>query len=267
MTEVFGQRFRYEPLSKALEENKLFQSIYGALGGFFLYFSMYALRKPFKAATFRDENGVKLEWFNTGMTLKTAIVLFQLVGYTTSKWIGIKFVSEAKGKQSLYLIYVLSIAELSLIIYGILGAVPNYTPFAIFFNGLMLGVVWGLTVAYFEGRDISDFMLVSLSISFIVSSGIVKDVALVVLQQWGVNDWWMPSIVGALFIPLFLTCILMLHQLPPPSEKEIKDKANRVPMTHKERWAYYVMFWPGLLALWIGVTFLTVRIFFLIVQL
>ena len=46
-----------------------------------------------------------------------------------------------------------------------------------FLNGLPLGMVWGLIVPYFEGRSGSDFMLVTLCISLIVGSGIVKDVA------------------------------------------------------------------------------------------
>jgi hypothetical protein len=173
-----------------------------------------------------------------------------------SKWLGIKIVSEAKGKQDIYLVGLVVIAELSLVVFGILGAVPNWSPLAMFFNGLMLGMVWGLVVAYFEGRNTSDFLLVCLSISFIVSSGIVKDVALAVLD-WGVDQFWMPSVVGAFFVPLYLLCVLMLNQLPPPSAQEENDKTSRIAMAHKERLAYFLKFWPGLTCLWIGAMFLT----------
>ena len=253
------QNFRIQAITDYLASSLWVQALYGGAGGFFLYFSMYALRKPFKAAKFVDEEtGEKLMFFGSNMTLKTAIVLFQLIGYMSSKWIGIKVVSEAKGKQDIYLAILAIVAELALVLYGILGQAkdPSWTPFPMLINGLMLGMVWGLTVAYFEGRTTSDFSLVCLSISFIVSSGIVKDVALVVLD-WGVDQFWMPSVVGLLFFPLYFFCILMLNQLPPPTKLEELDKANRIVMTHQSRLDYFLKFWPGLLALWIGVMFLT----------
>ena len=47
---------------------------------------------------------------------------------------------------------------------------------AIFFNGLPLGMVWGLVVWYLEGRQKSESLLAATSCSFIVASGEVKDV-------------------------------------------------------------------------------------------
>ena len=255
-TPKFPTRLQYKPLSVWLGKRPTAMAIYGAVAGFFLYFSMYALRKPFKAAKYEDEGGNDIIWGNTGMSLKTALVLFQLVGYMSSKWIGIKVTSEAKGKQDIYLMATIIMAELSLVLFGLLGSVPDATPFAMFFNGLALGVVWGFVVLYFEGRGSSDFMLVALSVSFIVSSGIVKDVALAVLR-WDINPYWMPAVVGAFFIPLYAAMVLALNQLPAPSEEEMLDKADRIVMTHKSRLSYFLKFWPGLICLWVGVMFLT----------
>ena len=55
-------RLQIKGLSNALERNVLFQSLYGGATGFLLYFAMYGIRKPFKAATFEDENGEKIMW-------------------------------------------------------------------------------------------------------------------------------------------------------------------------------------------------------------
>lgn len=55
-------RLQIKGLSNLLERNVLFQSTYGAATGFLLYFAMYGIRKPFKAATFEDENGDKIMW-------------------------------------------------------------------------------------------------------------------------------------------------------------------------------------------------------------
>jgi hypothetical protein len=255
-TSLVPTTFKNIAFSNHLAKNLFVQAWYGGAAGFFLYFSMYALRRPFKAAKFRDDDGVVLEWFDTGMTLKTAISIFQLAGYMSSKWLAIIVVSIAKGKQDWYLTALIFIAQISLILFGLTEGAPDYSPFPMFLNGLMLGMVWGLVVAYFEGRTTSDFSLVCLSISFIVSSGIVKDVALKVLG-WGYSQFWMPAMVGAMFLPLYLFCTLLLNQLPAPTQKEEMEKARRVPMNHQSRLEYFIMFWPGLLCLWLGVMLLT----------
>ena len=59
------------------------------LAGFCAYFSMYAFRKPFTAATFEAVPG----WTFT-LDYKIALVLAQVAGYALSKLIGIKVVSE-----------------------------------------------------------------------------------------------------------------------------------------------------------------------------
>ncbi|MBL8946504.1 MAG: hypothetical protein JNK45_25280, partial [Myxococcales bacterium] len=59
-----------------------------AIGAAFTaYFAMYAVRKPFAAASFADA----AVW---GVQLKIALVLGQVLGYALSKFLGIKFVSE-----------------------------------------------------------------------------------------------------------------------------------------------------------------------------
>jgi hypothetical protein len=55
-------RLQVKAFSNFLASNVTAQSLYGAIVGFTLYFAMYGIRKPFKAATFVDENGEKLLW-------------------------------------------------------------------------------------------------------------------------------------------------------------------------------------------------------------
>src|SRR5262249_30129117 len=64
-------------------------SIVAAFGA---YFCTYAFRKPFTAAAYADLA------FAT-VTLKTLFVAAQVIGYTLSKFIGIKFVAEAKPSR------------------------------------------------------------------------------------------------------------------------------------------------------------------------
>lgn len=191
------------------------------------------------------------------MTLKTALILTQLVGYLSSKFIGIKVTSESKGKQDYILVVLCLFSEASLVLFGILGTyATDWCFIAMFLNGLPLGMVWGLVVSYFEGRAGADFMMVALCISFIVGSGVVKDIALALLDA-GYSQFWVPAIEGGMFAVLWLICIVGLNQLPPPSEVDKKDRGERISMDHQMRLEYYLAFWPGLLALWLGAVCLT----------
>ena len=60
----------------------------------FSYALVYALRKPFTAATFDG-----LEFM--GMDYKTATSIIQIAGYMLSKLLGIKFISELKREYSI----------------------------------------------------------------------------------------------------------------------------------------------------------------------
>ena len=68
--------------------NPIVFTLVAGLAGFSAYFSMYAFRKPFAAATFDAVPG-----WHFVLDYKIALVLAQLVGYALSKLIGIKLVS------------------------------------------------------------------------------------------------------------------------------------------------------------------------------
>lgn len=67
------------------------------------------------------------------------------------------------------LLTLIAIAELALL--GFALAPTEFKGLALFFNGLPLGMVWGIVVRYLEGRRSSEFLLAGLSCSFIVASG------------------------------------------------------------------------------------------------
>ena len=75
----------------------------------------------------------------------------------------------------------IAVAMAALAVYGALPG--DWKVVAIFFNGLPLGLVWGLVVRYLEGRRSSELLLAGLSCSFIVSSGIVKDIGRAVMNE------------------------------------------------------------------------------------
>ena len=223
---------------------------YASLVAFLTYFCMYAFRKPFAAGTFEG-----LTLLGTHVELKTALVISQIIGYTVSKYIGIKVCSEVTPQRRALLLVVLIVwAEAALVMFAL---VPGaWKCVAIFLNGLPLGMVWGLVVWYLEGRRASEVMLAVLSCSFIVSSGFVKDFGRWMMNDWSVSETWMPAVVGVIFLPLFLLSVWLLDQVPPPTTADELARTARRPMGSSDRWEFVRRFFWGLLPLAIGCFFL-----------
>lgn len=240
-------------------------NLYAMATAFATYFAMYAFRKPFSAATFEG-----LSVLGTEVELKTAFVVSQIIGYAASKFLGIKFCTEASRRARPWLLVLLvAAAELALVLFAIL---PNeWKIVAIFFNGLPLGMVWGLVVRYLEGRRTSDILLSALACSFIVSSGVVKDVARALMagdsiRIFGlplfnpfpsVSEFWMPAATGLLFAPVFVLSVFLLNQLPEPTGSDAQERTEREPMDSTRRWTFFLQYLPGIVALVAAYVFLT----------
>ena len=104
---------------------------------------MYAFGKPFSAATFKDGEGGVLFFLNTGVELKTALVISQILGYALSKYLGIKFCSEVSpAKRAVYLISTVLFALLALVGYGLVP--DDWKVLLMFLSGLPRGwAAWG----------------------------------------------------------------------------------------------------------------------------
>lgn len=238
---------------------------YAMFFAFATYFCMYAFRKPFSAAQYSD-----LHFFGTQIELKTALVISQIIGYASSKAIGIKFCSEAtRHRRAWLLIALILCAELALVLFAVVPS--NWKVVTIFFNGLPLGMVWGLVVWYLEGRRASEILLAGLSCSFIVSSGVVKDFGRAILagDPFGflgmtlpnpfpaLSDFWMPAATGLVFLPILLGTVWFLDQLPEPTRQDILARTQRKPMDRNDRRNFLADYWPGILLLLLAYFFLT----------
>ena len=218
-------------------------SIYAIFAAFTTYFCMYAFRKPFAAS---DYDGLK--FLGTDLDLKTVYVLAQLLGYTISKYVGMKICSEAgKSGRAKLLVGLILTAWASLLLFAILPG--SLKVFAIFANGLPLGMVWGTVVLHLEGRRTSEFMLAGLSCSYIIASGVVKDVGLLLMSNYGVTDYWMPFATGTLFFLPFLFGVYLLSQLPLPTQADRDERSARTQMYSGDRWAFLREFSLGMFLL------------------
>ncbi len=223
--------------------------LHASLAAFGTYFCMYAFRKPFSVATFEG-----MVFF--GINYKILLVIAQVLGYALSKFVGIKVISELQSnKRLLFLISLIGLAELSLLLFAIVPA--PYNIIFMFLNGLPLGMVWGIVFSYIEGRRFTDILGVVLSASFIVSSGVVKSMGLYVIGFWGVGEFWMPFVTGALFTLPLLWCAYLLQKVPPPTFGDMEMKTERVPMSASDRKSLIKQFFFPLLLVVVFYTFLT----------
>jgi phosphonate degradation associated HDIG domain protein len=219
---------------------------YAVGAAFGTYFCMYAFRKPFAAARFDGQ-----QFLDGDIGLKTAFVVSQILGYTASKYIGIKVCPEVRpGRRAGMLVLLVLLAEISLILFAILPR--DLKVLAMFGNGLPLGMVWGLVVWYLEGRMTSELLLAGLACSYIVSSGAVKDVGRYLIVVHGVGEAVMPMLVGLLFLTPFLGCVWMLSQLPPPTTADQTARAERATMNGANRLAFLRALLLGLVLLFVA---------------
>ncbi|MBN8456470.1 MAG: hypothetical protein J0M04_01300 [Verrucomicrobia bacterium] len=225
-------------------------AIYTALIAFTAYSAMYAFRKPFTAAEYGGQ------WlFGTTLSLKAALVVSQILGYTVSKYIGVKVCSElSPAARRGMLVRVILVSLLGLLIFGLVPG--EWKVAAIFLSGLPLGMVWGIVVSFLEGRRCSDFVMAALCGSFIVSSAVSKDVGRWLMRDWQVPENWMPAATGVLFLPAFLLAVWLLAALPLPNKDDQALRKPRSPMDKQARRAFLNRFAPGLLLLFVFYFFL-----------
>lgn len=201
------------------------------LAAFGAYFAMYAFRKPFAAATFGDVHG-----WHFAIDYKSALLIAQVLGYALSKLIGVRVIAEfgRQGRAALILALIGS-SWLALVLFALLPAPWNVA--CLFLNGLPLGMIWGLVFSYVEGRRVSELLGAMLCASFILSSGVVKSVAVLFLHA-GVAEAWMPAVTGAAFVPVLLVSLWWLERMPPPDAQDEAERTARTPMRRADRAAF-----------------------------
>lgn len=200
---------------------------YSAFASFGTYFCMYAFRKPFTVATFENIAFI-------GIDYKILLIISQVLGYMLSKFIGIQLISELSPNRRLpYLLGMILLAEGCLIAFGVLSA--PYNIIFMFLNGLSLGMIWGIVFSYLEGRKFTEILGVALCSSFIVSSGAVKSIGLVVLNLLQIAEIWMPAVTGALFLIPFACFAFLLERMPQPTAEDMTLRSKRDPMTRSDR--------------------------------
>lgn len=225
---------------KQINGNTFQVGLYAAITVFLTYTMVFGFRKSFTVATF---DGITI----AGYSYKTILVISQMLGYMLAKFYGIKYISELKrhGRGQI-IIFLTSISWLSWLFFAL---VPTpYNILFLFINGFPLGMLWGVVFSYVEGRRSTDFIGATLAVSFIFASGFVKTVGAWLMLTFQITELWVPFFTGLVFAGPLLLFVYLIERIPPPDEKDITYRMNRVPMLAEDRKRVIKMFLPGLIA-------------------
>lgn len=225
-------------------------AVYAAVLVFLTYATVYGFRKTYTAGTYEGQSVF-------GLGYKEVLVIIQALGYMSSKFFGIKFISELKrwGRWKVVLLLV-SISWMAWLLFAL---VPSpYSVIFLFLNGFPLGLLWGVIFSYIEGRKATDVIGAAMAVSFIFSSGIVKSIGSYLVVISGISEIWMPFVAGAVFFPFLVFFLYMMEKIPPPTEADKIVRVDRIPMTGDQRKALLKEFAPGLILLITIYVFLTV---------
>ncbi len=204
------------------------RSAWCVVAAFGTYACMYGFRKPFTAGSYPGIDGTQ--------DLKVWLVAAQVIGYTISKFAGIRVIAEMRpGQRTRTLLGLIAFAELALLGFALVPAPWNIA--CLFLNGLPLGMVFGLVLGFLEGRRMTEAFVAGLCTSFVLADGFTKSVGAELLER-GVPGPWMPFAAGLLFLLPLVGFTWMLNQIPPPSAEDVVARSERTPMPRSERIAF-----------------------------
>jgi hypothetical protein len=214
-------------VKKTLEKSEALLIIWCIMAAFGTYFCMYAFRKPFTTGLYENYQ----LW---GMSYKSILIISQVFGYMLSKIIGIKVIAELKAKSRILLIIgLIAFAEIALLAFGYVPFPYNFS--FLFLNGLPLGMVWGVIFSFLEGRKLTEFLSLGLSLNLVMTSGVLKTIYLYLQETYHISEFHLPYIIGLVFLPFFLFFVWMLAQIPPPTKEDTRLRNRRTSMTKTDK--------------------------------
>ncbi len=207
------------------------------IAAFSTYFCVYGFRKPFTSASF-DDTGL------AGIGFKELLVIAQVMGYMLSKFIGIKVIAEMPPhRRGVGIIVLVMSAFAALIVFPL---VPRpYNAICLFFNGLSLGMTFGLVLGFLEGRRCTEALAAGLCTSFILADGVTKSVGAWLLQA-GVSESWMPAAAGCVFFLPLIVSVAFLSQSPSPTLSDQAARSVRETLNRQQRRDLYGRYALGL---------------------
>ena len=226
-------------LKKKLIESTTLFIFFTSIATFFTYLFFYPFRRAYTAATYE-------QLYFWGINYKILIISSQVLGFTVSKGLGIKYVSEMLPQnRTKNLLKIILFSTVSYLFFGLIPA--PYNLFFIFLANIPLGFLYGIVLSFLEGRKSTELLVSVLTASFIVGSGFAKSVGNWVLNSLHISEFLMPFVSCLLvFIP-FVFSVWLMSLIPPPSKNDQIERTQRKPMNKSERRAYLSSFIFGII--------------------
>ncbi|HUP11804.1 MAG TPA: DUF5690 family protein [Niastella sp.] len=238
------------PAAPAFSTKQPSVAFYTAAVAFLTYACIFAYRKAFTVATFEGQ----AFW---GIKYQTLLIISQGLGYMSSKFYGIRFISELKRlgrwKTSGVLI---GLAWLCLLLFA--WAPAPWGMLCLFGNGFMLGFMWGIIFSYAEGRRATDLIGAAMAVSFVFAGGFSRSVAVWLRDTWQVGEQWLGFTTGLVFAVPLIVFMFLLERVPHPDADDIMERSVRLPMTREGRRNFLRLFGGGIATVVITYLFLTI---------
>lgn len=210
-----------------LKSNRVLFIIWAMVAAFGVYFCTYAFRKPFTAGLYDG-------YYIFGLNYKVILILTQVLGYMSSKLIGVKVISALKPKRRVPLIFsLILISQFGLVLFAVLPEKIAWV--AMFINGLPLGMVWGVVFSFLEGRKVTEMLALGLSANMILTSGVLKTSYFYIQNFLGISEFVMPATMGFIFLLPLIGFVWMLSVLPAPTAEDKALRSKRIPMKKRHK--------------------------------
>jgi Family of unknown function (DUF5690) len=236
-------------LKNYLSGSRTVLTIFAGIAAFFTYLCFYPFRRAYTAATY---DGISF----FGIDYKILLISAQVLGFATSKWLGIKYVSEMMPTQRpKNLMIMIACSWVCYFFFGLVPAPYNLT--FMYLASLPLGMVYGVVLGFLEGRTITDLLVAILTASFILGSGFAKSIGSFSITYLGVSTFWMPFVASAIMFLPFAFSVWMLAQIPAPDATDQAQRTERKPMQKEDRKKFIQTFLVGIVLFTISYVLLT----------
>ena len=195
---------------------------------------------------------------------QTALALAQSLGYLSSKFIAIPFMSSAMffARKQFYLscLYILT-ASIVGVGFAVFDSSPILQALSVGLSSICAGMIYGGMVSYAEGRGSTEIIVASLNLTLVLAGGIARFLG-TALVHGGVPSHLVPGVASLLGLVIGLVLLDILAALPPPSKQDQKERGVRRSMSSAERKAFLTRFGPGIfLSLVAYASVMTIRSF------
>ena len=195
---------------------------------------------------------------------QTAMALAQSLGYLSSKFVAIPFMSSAlffKHRQFTLSCLFTSTASIIGVGFAIFNKSPIFQSVAVGFGSIFAGIIYGGMLSYAEGRGSTEIIIAALNLMLVIAGGIARFLGST-LVSIGTPSHFVPGVASSVGLCVGLILLDLLASLPPATKVDQQERGIRRSMTSEERILFLKKYGIGIfLSLIAYSTIMTLRSF------